>query len=152
MNRTHKTAIARNKPSKPMAWLFGNGYVHHKRDKLDYGCGKGFDADNFSMDKYDPHFYPTEPVKQYDLITCNYVLNVIPDEFSRNQVVRDIQKLLNDNGHAYISVRCDVKYDTDTQFRVKLDLPILFQDSRVCIYTLDKTTQLKEIEHEEIRA
>jgi ATP adenylyltransferase len=155
---SYKTAITRNKPSKPMKYLDENGFLNNPFcvfdiNQLDFGCGKGFDADHFKMDKYDPHFNPEFPTKLYDVITCNYVLNVIPDQFTRDQVLRDIQSLLKPDGRAFITVRRDVKHDTDTQFRVCLDhLAIVYQDGSCCIYGLDKNTKLKEIEHEEIRA
>ena len=54
----YKTAITRKKPSLPMRWLAKEGLIPSRIDTLDYGCGKGFDADYFGMDKYDPHFFP----------------------------------------------------------------------------------------------
>jgi hypothetical protein len=44
---------------------------------LDYGCGRGFDAEYYGMDKYDPHYAPEFPKIKFDTITCNYVLNVV---------------------------------------------------------------------------
>lgn len=42
---------------------------------------------------------------KYDIITCNYVLNVIPDIDNRIKILNNIEKLLDDFGTAYIEVR-----------------------------------------------
>ena len=62
MDNSHKTAIKRNKLSAPMRYLSENNLL--KGDLLDYGCGRGDDADLLSMDKYDPPI-----VLSYDTIT-----------------------------------------------------------------------------------
>jgi len=143
MHNRHKTAITRSKPSKPMAILERLGQFVNYCDKLDYGCGKGYDADHFGMVKYDPHFFPDKPKQLFDTITCNYVLNVIPDQAERVQVLRDIQSLLvDDNALAFISVRRDLKHDTNTQFLVELNLPTVYKDSATVIYLLSKETRI----------
>ena len=143
MHNRHRTAITRRKPSKPMAILESFGQFVNYHTKLDYGCGKGFDADHFGMVKYDPYFFPDKPTQLFDTITCNYVLNVIPDQAERVQVLRDIQSLLADNSSlAFISVRRDLKHDTNTQFLVELNLPTLYKDSSTVIYLLTKESQL----------
>jgi hypothetical protein len=119
------------------------GQFVNYHSKLDYGCGKGFDADHFGMAKYDPYFYPDKPTQVYDTITCNYVLNVIPDHSERVQVLKDIQGLLADNNSlAFIAVRRDLKHDTNTQFIVELNLPTIYEDSATVIYLLTKETKL----------
>jgi hypothetical protein len=135
-NKRHKTAITRSNPSKPMQILDKKGLI--KTGGLDYGSGKGFDADYFSLDKFDPHFQPVKPTKTYDLITCNYVLNVIPDKQERESVLEDICQLLTENGKAFVAVRRDIKSDTKTQFKVDLSLPVVYEDKSVCIYELNK--------------
>lgn len=143
MNNRHRTAITRKKPSKPMAILENLGQFVNYHAKLDYGCGKGFDADHFGMAKYDPYFFPDKPARVFDTITCNYVLNVIPDQAERVQVLKDIQSLLADNNSlAFISVRRDLKHDTNTQFLVELNLPTLYKDSATVIYLLTKESHL----------
>ena len=51
MNKSYKTAKSRQTLSVPMRYLrlCLNGRL------LDYGCGKGSDADALGMEKYDPH-------------------------------------------------------------------------------------------------
>ena len=128
----YKTAITRSKISAPMKWLNENGLINGKC--LDFGCGKGFDADLLNIDKYDPHYYPDGTLKRYDVITCTYVLNVLED-FDQIIVLNEIKKLLRPNGVAYITVRRDIKKEGYTkkgtyQCNVVLDLPTINKKSR----------------------
>ena len=82
MKNAHKTAITRKAPSVPMRWLMSQRPVLVDALRpwavLDFGCGKGFDADHWGFDKFDPHYFPdTEVGINYEVITCNYVLNVV---------------------------------------------------------------------------
>lgn len=114
------------------------------RGMLDYGCGKGFDADFFGMDKYDPHFFPDKPTKKYQRITCNYVLNVIESDQEVNDVISDIQNLLVPGGCAYIAVRNDRENLNGKtkkgayQRLIQLDALKLFQNSDFTIYIISK--------------
>jgi len=112
MYNSHKTAITRKKPSLPMQWLADHGYLAHHDYILDYGCGKGFDADYFEIDKYDPTFFPSllRPTLGYDIITCNYVLNVV-DAIEQESILENIRNLLVVGGKAYFSVRRDIKVE-----------------------------------------
>ena len=137
---SHKTAITRNKPSVPMRHLDKAGLLVGKM--LDYGCGKGFDADHFDMDKYDPHYSPIKVDGEYNTITCNYVFNVI-DPDKEEELIEEIYKLLNANGTAYITVRRDLKQEGFTskktyQRNVNLKLPVLRETSTYCTYVLIK--------------
>ena len=140
MNQSYKTAIKRVKPSKPMKILEKKGLLSGGLVGLDYGCGQGFDAQHYGLDKFDPHWFNFKPIlNSYDFITCNYVLNVIADETERQAVLANIKSLLTPEGVAYISVRRDlaapvVKGRGCEQVIVKLDLPILYEDSATCIY------------------
>ena len=99
-----KTAITRKKPSVPTRWIESKGGLFG--ECLDYGCGKGLDADVYRMDKYDPNYFPEKPDKQYDTIVCNYVLNVLLEK-ERDKVMQDIGGMLKESGVAYFSVRRD---------------------------------------------
>lgn len=50
-----KSAMSRTKPSTPAKYLFDNNLLVGKC--LDYGCGKGKDADSYNMKKFDPEFF-----------------------------------------------------------------------------------------------
>lgn len=74
---------------------------------MDYGCGRGQDADALGMPGYDPNHRPEVPTAQYDTIICNYVLNVIETPGKRYDVIMHILSLLKEGGVAYVSVRND---------------------------------------------
>ena len=109
---------------------------------LDYGCGRGFDADQLDLEKYDPHWFPKEPEGLFDTITCIYVLNVVSEE-TQTWIIENVSKLLTPGGHAYFAVRRDLPREgeegrgTWQQF-VLLDLPLLTQKSTFAIYKLSK--------------
>lgn len=102
--KSHLTAISRSKVSKPVEYLIQKNLL--QGDILDYGCGYGYDALALGADFYDKYYYPEKPVRQYDTIICNYVLNVVSED-EELEILRDIQRLLKPNGRAYISVRRD---------------------------------------------
>lgn len=137
----HKTAITRTKVNAPLRFLEENGLINGRT--LDYGCGKGFSADRLNMDKFDPFYYDDEITGRYDVITCNYVLNVL-ERTEQMIVLRELALHLKTNGVAYITVRRDIKVDGYTkrgtyQCNVELDLPIVFKQSGFCIYELKKS-------------
>ncbi len=149
----HKTARARKTISAPMKYLSDNGLLAGVM--LDYGCGKGFDAEHFGMYAVDPHFtggnihtpegrLVADGCIRFDVITSNYVINVIECPDVRRAVVEDIVRLLKPGGKAYIAVRRDVikagVTKTGTyQENVVLDLPVLVEvKGKYCIYVQSK--------------
>jgi ATP adenylyltransferase len=103
------TAPVRIKPSRAALVLEQKGLL--VGEMLDFGCGRGFDADRYGMDKYDPNWgYPDLPEKQYDTISCHWVLNVV-SENEQNIILRKIKNLLKPSGTAYLTVRRDIKKD-----------------------------------------
>jgi ATP adenylyltransferase len=140
-DKAHLTAIKRNKVSAPVRWLSDAGLIQGW-DILDYGCGRGFDADAFQMEKYDPHYFPTYPTKMYDLIICNYVLNVV-DLPKQVEILQNMSNLLKVDGVAFVIVRRDVKQNGFTsrgtyQRNVVLGAPVIKQTATYCIYRLTK--------------
>lgn len=145
MNKSYQTAISRNKISQPMKYLSETGKLSGL--KLDYGCGKGFDASHFHMDKFDPYYFNHIPAFDYDTITCNYVLNVIESERDIIDTLYNIQDLLSQFGIAYITVRRDIKQDGLTQkgtfqSTVFLNLKSIKRTSQYEIYELTKHDDL----------
>ena len=137
--KSYRTAITRKNISRPMQWIshwlgfdkWGtegvDGYVSAPFT-IDYGCGKGYDADHFGMYKIDPHYFPADhpPKGRAEIITCIYVLNVV-NKATGKTIIKDIQSLLKNpeageggNGMAYIAVRNDIEKNTDSQRKVKL--------------------------------
>jgi len=113
-----------------------------KGKMLDYGCGRGFDANYYKMDKYDPFYSPDYPKEKYDTITCNFVLNVISEEEAKI-VIDKIHSLLKDNGSAFFTVRRDIKKEGVTskltfQRNVILDFEIVKETRDFCIYRMEK--------------
>jgi len=113
MNKAHLTALPRKKLSAPMKWMDAEGFFDGvpRHDCLDYGCGKGFDADALGFQKYDPFYFKCDDfsVGEFDIITCNFVLNVIPDASERQYVLDTIARWLAPCGNAFISIRSDKK-------------------------------------------
>ena len=143
-NKAHLTAIKRKSLSLPCKYLVEENHFFTKGRVLDYGCGRGFDADSLGADKYDPHYFPTRPTGKYNLIYCNYVLNVIADPAERLKVIEDIRSFLAPNSVAYISVRNDrQKLNGNTksgtwQGYVELDLPLEKKCAGYVMYRLTR--------------
>lgn len=134
------TAMTRKTISAPLRNLLKGDLLDSRLDGewLDYGCGKGLDADTYNMDKYDPLHHP-EPLveeKKYDVVFCTYVLNVIADKEERKEVVSIIRSKLKKDGVAYITVRRDREQFSDRQHWVELDLPSLTKNSDYETYEL----------------
>ena len=139
---TKTTAIARNKPSIPARWL--SSYNLLKGRCLDFGSGRGMDADFYNMKKYDPHWEPKIPGGLYDTITCTYVLNVVSIR-KRRDILQNVSKLLVNNGSAYFAVRRDIPKIGKPgrncyQYYVILEYPYLCikETSSYAIYELRK--------------
>jgi ATP adenylyltransferase len=111
INNPHLTAIERTAMSFPTRWLKQNNLL--KGEILDFGCGYGIDTDQlqeqgFDIVGYDNYFRPDYPIKRFDTIICNYVLNVLePNE--QAEVLMSVSELLKPTGKAYFAVRRDLK-------------------------------------------
>ena len=142
----YKTATTRIEPSAPMRQLATDGLIVGRA--LDYGCGKGFDADYYDMESYDPHFGPGMEEgyapEFFDTITCNYVLNVLESARDRVNVLQRIQALLSRHrgGKAYITVRNDrralngVTKTGSWQGLIVLRLPVRYKCAGYVTYEL----------------
>lgn len=142
-SNAHKTAIRRYRGlSTPMKVMCSQFKIFRNDDVvLDYGCGRGEDADKLDFKKYDPHFFPNMPEGQFDVVVCNYVLNVLPID-KQDELVAKILAKVKAGGKAYITVRRDVKKEGFTtkgtyQRNVTLNYPILFErKGQFCIYEI----------------
>lgn len=153
-NKSHLTAISRSKLSAPMRYLRDKLAFPLDRRCLDYGCGRGHDCDALGLEGYDPHWRPhlpgnpsgrpELPGNAFAVITCNYVLNVIPEEFERRSVMHTIWCLLADDGVAYITVRNDRKALNGRTSKgtwqgfIELDLPIEKKTAGYVMYRMTK--------------
>ena len=148
MNKTYLTAISRKNLSIPAKWLLKQNLI--SSDHLDYGCGRGSDAEYLGCDKYDPYYFPDKPTKRYDSITCTYVLNVLETHTECQDVVNSIRELLTENGKGYISVRRDIKNEGITsrgtyQYMVYLSDTVLVENSSFALYEILPYSKLKYI-------
>ena len=112
-----KTAIARNKTSVPVRYWEDNGFIKTEDEVLDFGCGN----DIHSYCGYDPI---TKPYYVYlkgdwDIVICNYVLNVIKEDWQIYHSVALVYLLLirsyNKRGVALFAIRKDLKESEKTQ-------------------------------------
>jgi len=145
MHHSKRTAMARKKISGPAQYLVDTGRL--KGRVLDYGSGRGFDAQSLKLRSYDPHWGPSMPDGEFDTVMCNYVLNVLPEKGERDKVIAGIKQKLKVRGVAYIAVRNDrenlngyTKIGT-WQGLIKLDLPVVATNSNYKIYKLEKTEE-----------
>jgi len=102
---SHQTAIHRGGASAPCRWL-------DKQDRLvgpvlDWGCGRGADVRYIrNAYGYDPHYQPDPPTGEtFNTVLCTYVLNVIPDYFSRADIIAEAVKYLERGGWLYVTIR-----------------------------------------------
>lgn len=136
---SHRTAITRRALSRPVRWLLEHDHI--VGDVLDYGCGRGTDAQLLGAAGYDPHYQPNLPEGVFDTILCSFVLNVV-NVTTRRRILTNIRQLLAPQGKAYIAVRRDLKrsYRTTrgwTQYRVQLPLPIVHETRDYAIYQVE---------------
>lgn len=116
---------------------------------LDYGCGRGFDADTLGFSKYDPYwgfFADDENQINYEAITCIYVLNVVTKEVQQ-EILRQVKALLIPGGSAYFAVRRDLKGDVQIKDHVQriVKLPtlrLIHEDSKFAIYKMIRNAQM----------
>ncbi len=110
--KSYKTAISRSGPSAPLRFVESN--FKSSDLILDYGCGKGADTEylrgkGYYVDSYDPYYSNIDLSDKdsfYDVIICNYVLNVLEID-QEASLISDIKSKLKPGGRAYVSVRRD---------------------------------------------
>jgi hypothetical protein len=141
-DKAYLTAISRKKLSNPAGWLDRAGFLQGRT--LDYGCGRGGDAERLGCEGYDPHYAPERPVGPFTTIMCNFVLNVVEDDCERHAILTRIDSLLGPKGIAYITVRNDHKaLNGETskgtwQGLVVLGLPFVRKTSGYKTYIMQK--------------
>lgn len=118
--KSHNTAIGRNKLSAPMKTLFCHGAISKDKKILDFGCGRGSDVTllqekGFKIEGYDLHFKPSLPQGSFDLVTCIYVLNTIPDKNDRMNVIKNAWRKVSPGGQLFLAVREKSSVDKDAE-------------------------------------
>ncbi len=137
---SRRTAITRTKISTPLRMLLEGREIElfPSYSVLDFGCGKGFDADTLGYRKYDKYHWddPTAlKPDHYSYVLCTYVLNTVSEE-TQKQILRQIHCVLNkSHGATFITVRRDIPREgTPSQRYVRLPLPKLLDRSNFATY------------------
>lgn len=115
-NKSHLTAIKRNRLSKP--WALALAYLPNECPRaqvmvLDYGCGRGDDRERltqmgYDAYGYDPHYTVNEHSihdRIYDIVSLVYVLNVIQNPQERLETLQKGWSLVRPGGHLLVAVR-----------------------------------------------
>lgn len=107
------TAISRTKPSFPLRLALRKKLIHGRA--FDWGCGKGQDILflrklGFECEGWDPYYKKDTspeifPKGYFHWVQCIYVLNTIPSQSVREQIISKIFEFLPSGGHLYIAVR-----------------------------------------------
>lgn len=99
-----RTAQNRASTSVPMTYYREQGLL--RGDVLDFGCGRDVPPVGVQIARYDPAYQPDLDAlsRPYNTITLNYVLNVIPLEAHRAQVLLALRPLLAPGGQLLIAV------------------------------------------------
>ena len=136
--------MQRSKVSLPIRKHLMDEMTDPCKRRLDYGCGRGYDADSLGMFKYDPHFFNNKPEGKFHTVWCGYVLNVLNKQEGQ-EVVDEIKALLHDRGMAYVAVRRDMKDDNPNQRKVVLggDVVEYCDNSKYALYYFWKDSEVK---------
>ncbi len=94
----HRTAISRDRLSRPMYMLQQRGYLNGTYEILDYGCGRGDDLIELQLNDikctgWDPVHRPTEKLKKADIVNLGFVINVIEERAERKETLIKAAKL-----------------------------------------------------------
>lgn len=110
----HKTAMHRRKPS-PIARMIMSDLRSRLgiESILDYGCGYGEDVRFYrsfglTADGYDPcptFGWAERSIRDYDLVTMLFVLNVLPDPWTRLKAIQEAASFLAPKGLLIIATR-----------------------------------------------
>ncbi|MEA5578641.1 hypothetical protein [Anabaena sp. UHCC 0451] len=100
IDKSYLAAPNRKRLSPLIRKLLNLGILEKNYSHLDYGCGFGQDVErlrsqfDFNSTGYDPHYFPISP-KNADIVTMNYVLNVISDFEQRKEALLKAWNLTN---------------------------------------------------------
>jgi DNA phosphorothioation-associated putative methyltransferase len=106
---SHKTAITRRKPSRPLRAALKLGAVRGR--VLDFGCGKGRDVAELSelgykVRGYDLHFEPAKPRGTFHTVLMTYVVNVLKAK-QRNEALQAAWDYVKPGGRLIVTARSE---------------------------------------------
>lgn len=123
-----KTAMMRRGSSRPCRLFWRIIAQRLFRDQgrkrirlLDFGCGHGNDLefyeDSSSVEAvgYDPHFMPDMPTGLFDVVMCNYVLNVIETEEQRLEALTMMWSFVKPRGYLFLAARPSLDIEFQAQ-------------------------------------
>ena len=99
MNLSHLAATNRKHFTSACNAIINKNIIQKGDTHLDYGCGRGSDVEKmrslgYKSSGYDPYYFPEEP-QPADIVTMNYILNVIEDPKERLQAIARAWSLTN---------------------------------------------------------
>lgn len=120
----YKTAMSRKGPSS-----IAKSVISRLSDPLgiesilDYGCGRGADVayykeNGYVVEGYDNHSpfgFSNKPNGKFDLITINYVLNVLANPYERYLVLKEASQYLKENGYMLVTARSVFEIEKEAQ-------------------------------------
>ena len=119
-NESHKTAIYRDRWTKPGRWLYEHFFQKDNitlGSMLDFGAGKSIDSECWTektgaiaqaYDQFEQPQFPgrgSRPDRQFELVTIIFVLNVVETDQKRIEILNDAMKYVMPDGYIFIATR-----------------------------------------------
>ena len=121
-NESHKTAIYRDRWTKPGRWLYEHFFQKDNitlGSMLDFGAGKSIDsecwkkeAEVLNAQAYDKHEQSGFPGRgnrpdgqKFELVTVIFVLNVVETDQDRIKILNDAMQYVKPDGYIFIATR-----------------------------------------------
>ena len=119
-NESHKTAIYRDRWTKPGRWLYEHFFQKDNitlGSMLDFGAGKSIDSECWTektgaiaqaYDKFEQPQFPgrgSSPDRKFELVTVIFVLNVVETDEERIAILNDAMHYVMPDGYIFIATR-----------------------------------------------
>ena len=119
-NESHKTAIYRDRWTKPGRWLYEHFFQKDNitlGSMLDFGAGKSIDSECWTektgaiaqaYDKFEQPQFPgrgSRPDRKFELVTVIFVLNVVETDEERITILNDAMQYVMPDGYIFIATR-----------------------------------------------
>ena len=119
-NESHKTAIYRDRWTKPGRWLYEHFFQKYNitlGSMLDFGAGKSIDMKYWiektgaiaqAYDQFEQPQFPgrgSRPDRQFELVTVIFVLNVVATDKERIEILNDAMQYVKPDGYIFIATR-----------------------------------------------
>lgn len=119
-NESHKTAIYRDRWTKPGRWLYEHFFQKDNitlGSMLDFGAGKSIDSKYWlektgaiaqAYDQFEQPQFPgrgSRPDRKFELVTVIFVLNVVETDEERIAILNDAMHYVMPDGYIFIATR-----------------------------------------------